>query len=72
MVGAISPHPARPAITDPQIASFASDAAGSDHGLVLASFGSNSEVFGGLLNLEDFQQLALAFADLAPVSLIGV
>ena len=68
MVGAMSPHPSRPQIPEPAVSEFADAAADSGHGLVLSSFGSNAAFFGAALGLEDYEQLALAFADLAPVS----
>ena len=70
MVGAISPHPARPAIADADVAGFAAAAEASGHGLALVSFGSISAVFGSVLNTEDYEQLALGFADLAPVRVL--
>lgn len=74
MVGAISPHPSRPAIEDPPVAAFAAaaHAGGGGPGLVLVSFGSNSQLFGSLLGRADYEQLALGFADLAPVGCVGV
>ena len=68
MVGAMSPHPSRLQIPEPAVAEFADAAADSGHGLVLSSFGSNAAYFGTALGLEDYEQLALGFADLAPVS----
>jgi hypothetical protein len=65
MVGAISPHPSRPLPAGSEIHAFA-EAAGREDGLVLVSFGS-MPAFGTMLDVEDFTELALAFADLAPV-----
>lgn len=67
MTGPISPHPSRPAIPEPDVAAFADAAAASGSGLVLSSFGSGGSFFGSLLTGEDYTQLALAYADLAPV-----
>ncbi|KAI8465452.1 MAG: hypothetical protein J3K34DRAFT_525378 [Monoraphidium minutum] len=71
MVGALSPHPSRPAIPDAEIAAFAAAAAApGEAGLVLVSFGSMSAMFGASLVLEDFKNLAAAFASLAPVRVL--
>lgn len=67
MTGPVSPHPSRPAIPEPAVAAFADRAAASGGALVLSSFGSAGSAFGSLLNGEDYTQLALAYADLAPV-----
>jgi UDP:flavonoid glycosyltransferase YjiC (YdhE family) len=69
MVGPVSARPSSPVIPDPAIAAFAAEAAAED-GLVLISFGSVSSFFGSLLTKEDYVNLALAFADLAPVRVL--
>jgi hypothetical protein len=70
VVGAISPHPARPVIEDPQVAAFAEAAAADGSGLVLVSFGSVGDLFGAQLDGTDYTNLALAFADLAPTRVL--
>ncbi|GBF97662.1 UDP-glucuronosyltransferase 2A1 precursor [Raphidocelis subcapitata] len=70
IIGPISARPSHPAIVDAPIAAFAEAAQASGHGLVLVSFGSISDVFGGALDITDYENLALAFADLAPVSVL--